>query len=197
MSSKRLSILWLSHLIPYPPKGGVLQRSYNLIRESARAHDVDLLAFNQPALQRIHFSSPEEAMRESRDALQAFCRRVEFEPIPTETRLRGRERTAARSLVSRAPYTINWLRSGSMRRALTRRLEHSRYDVVHFDTISLAPYRELLRREQPTVMDHHNIESHMMLRRVEHEANPLKRAYYWQEGLRLKAYEKRVATRFD
>ena len=45
-----MNILWISHLIPYPPKGGVLQRSYNLIKEVAKHHNVHLLAFNQRAL---------------------------------------------------------------------------------------------------------------------------------------------------
>ena len=46
-----MNILWLSHLVPYPPTGlGVLQRSYNLIRELSRAHPVYLLAFIQKKL---------------------------------------------------------------------------------------------------------------------------------------------------
>ena len=45
-----MKVLWLSHLVPYPPKGGVLQRAYYLLREASKYHEVDLLAFNQPGL---------------------------------------------------------------------------------------------------------------------------------------------------
>ena len=36
---KRLKILWLSHLVPYPAKGGVLQRANNLLKELAKYND--------------------------------------------------------------------------------------------------------------------------------------------------------------
>ncbi len=37
----------------------------------------------------------------------------------------------------------------------------------------------------------------MMLRRARIEEHPLKRLYFWQEGLRLRRYERRVCPRFD
>jgi hypothetical protein len=40
----RLRILWLSHFVPYPPKGGCFQRSYNLITRVGIQHDVHLVA---------------------------------------------------------------------------------------------------------------------------------------------------------
>ncbi len=69
-----MKILWLSHLVPYPPKGGVLQRSYNLIRETAKYHDVDVLAFHQPDLMRPLFPSIEEGLKEAEKELLSFCR---------------------------------------------------------------------------------------------------------------------------
>ena len=44
-----MKILWISHILPYPPKGGVMQRSYNLIKEVAKENEVYLFAFNQKA----------------------------------------------------------------------------------------------------------------------------------------------------
>ena len=37
-----MKILWLSHILPYPPKGGVMQRSYNLIKAIAKENEVYL-----------------------------------------------------------------------------------------------------------------------------------------------------------
>ena len=42
---------------------------------------------------------------------------------------------------------------------LTQRRKH---DLVHFDTISLVPYRGAIRN-CPTTLGHHNIESHLFV----------------------------------
>ena len=39
-----MRVLWLSQNLPYPPKTGVLQRNYNLIREASTFADVHLVA---------------------------------------------------------------------------------------------------------------------------------------------------------
>ncbi|MBM4340567.1 MAG: hypothetical protein FJ110_13620 [Deltaproteobacteria bacterium] len=42
-----MNILWLSHVIPYPPKTGVLQRSFNLLKETSKIGNVYLLALHK------------------------------------------------------------------------------------------------------------------------------------------------------
>jgi glycosyltransferase involved in cell wall biosynthesis len=69
-------------------------------------------------------------------------------------------------------------------------------DLIHFDTISLAYYLPGFSGI-PKVLDHHNIESHMMLRRAEQESNFLKRFYFNLEGNKLLRYERRVCCEFD
>jgi glycosyltransferase involved in cell wall biosynthesis len=66
---------------------------------------------------------------------------------------------------------------------------------VHFDTIGLAPYRDL-SAGLPATLTHHNIESHMMLRRADNAGNSLARAYFREEGRRLQELERQVAPRF-
>jgi polysaccharide biosynthesis protein PslH len=105
-----------------------------------------------------------------------------------------------KSLVSRYPYTVNWLVSRSFSDRLARVLEQTQYDVVHLDTISLAYYRHLVETHSPgsaLSLGHHNIESHMLLRRAGKSGNWLKRLYFLQEGLRLARYEKRHCPEFD
>jgi glycosyltransferase involved in cell wall biosynthesis len=190
-----MKVLWLSHLVPYPPKGGVLQRSYNLVRELARHHEVSLLAFVQGEPLRASFGQLEQGLAEAEAALSGFCARVTFVPIPCEQRALGRHRLALRSLLSRDPYTINWLKSGPYAHEVRRLIGEVNPDLVHFDTISLAHYRPLVGA-LPTVLDHHNIESHMMLRRAEKEANGLAAAYFRQEGRRLARYEQEACPKF-
>lgn len=64
-----MKVLWLSHLVPYPPKSGALLRAHHLLRETTRRHEVHLLAFHQPALVAPFFDSPEEGLTEAREAL--------------------------------------------------------------------------------------------------------------------------------
>jgi glycosyltransferase involved in cell wall biosynthesis len=51
--------------------------------------------------------------------------------------------------------------------------------------------------DTPATLGHHNIESHMLLRRADHETNPLKRWYFRQEGRRVRDYEAQTANRFE
>jgi glycosyltransferase involved in cell wall biosynthesis len=103
---------------------------------------------------------------------------------------------ALKSLFHRLPFTINWLKSREMEKLASEWSRKYSFDLVHFDVISLAPF--LTYFEQiPRVLDHHNIESHMMLRRVRNESNLLKKFYFLQEGLKLQSYEKRLCPKFN
>lgn len=193
----RLKILWLSHVVPYPPRGfGVLQRSHHLVREVARYHDVYLLSFIQKGLLAATFPSVESGLLEARRVLSEFCAHVDFVPIPSEERAYGKLWLALSSLMQRDPSSINWLKSSAMSSTIMQQMRQTNFDLVHFDTISLAPY---LRHAAgcATVLDHHSIESHMMLRRAAKEPNPIKKLYFRQEGIRLQSYEKRVCAKFD
>ncbi len=191
-----MNILWLSHLIPYPPKGGVLQRSYHLLRELAKHHEVDLLAFNQRTLMEPMFKNIEAGVQEAKEELSEFCVNVEFFEIPSEIGAYGKYILAFKSLTTPAPYNINWLKSSRFQDKVEELCAQKRYDIVHFDTISLIPYYSLCEHAV-TILDHHNIESHMLLRRAENENNLLKKLYFWQEGKRLTHYERKFCPKFS
>jgi glycosyltransferase involved in cell wall biosynthesis len=74
--------------------------------------------------------------------------------------------------------------------------QKKQYDLIHFDTISLLPYFKLFSGI-PKVLDHHNIESHMLIRRAENEKNILKKLYFFQEGYRLQRVEKTNCALFN
>jgi sugar transferase (PEP-CTERM/EpsH1 system associated) len=190
-----MNILWLSQLVPYPPKGGVLQRSFHLIRELARYHTVDLIAFNQQSLMMPLFEDMEDALTVAKQELGLFCRHIAIVPIESDKNLYGKHMIALKSLFTRDPYTINWMKSNAYHEQVKHFLSENSYDVVHFDTISLVPYMVDVD-DIPMVLDHHNIESHMLFRRAENETNYLMRWYFKQEGRRLDAVEKRVCPEF-
>jgi polysaccharide biosynthesis protein PslH len=192
----RRRVLWVSHLIPYPPSAGVLLRAYNLVKAVAARHDLSLVAFIQNFWLETCFGSYSKGMTACREALEPLCSSVEFLPIESSNRPAGQVRTALEGLVLPAGYMERWLQGTEAHRAFSRLAAGQRFDVAHFDTISLAPFRRYFR-DTPATLGHHNIESHMLLRRAENSANLLKRAYFWQEGKRLERYESRIGRFFD
>ena len=183
-----MRILWLSHLIPYPPKAGVLLRSYNMVRELARHHDVDLLAFHQRDLMSPIYEDVEQGVQEAHDELGKFCGRLQFFQIQVDNKPWGKHWAALKSLLTGSAYNLDWLQSRNFAETLQEWMRDGEYDLVHFDTISLLPYRSITGNT-PAILDHHNIESHMLWRRAENEPKRMMSWYFHVEAARLEAYE--------
>lgn len=191
-----MRVLWLSHLIPYPPKGGVLQRSYHMIREVSRYHELSVLAFCQPRLIAPLYPSLEEGLVDSARAMNELCKKYACLPIPSEFKKWGTHILAFKSLFTQETYNVNWLKSKEMRSVFGEWLRDGDYDLVHYDTLGLASYFDE-SRNIPSILDHHNIESHMLRRRCTNEKNVFKRGYFLQESRRLAQYERHWCPRFD
>jgi polysaccharide biosynthesis protein PslH len=188
-----MRILWLSHLIPYPPKAGVLLRAYYLLKAVAEQHEVDLFAFIQEPWLTTLFDSREQGLTESRRALEAICRRVEFAPIELLQRPLGKSRTALEALVSGDAYMLRWLQSKAAHSGIAQMAVAGGYDLVHLDIVCLAPFCTSLPSNMTIALNHHNIESHMLLRRADNESSRVKSWYFRTEGRRLERYEQRLA----
>ncbi|MBA5872195.1 MAG: glycosyltransferase [Nitrospira sp. CR2.1] len=185
-----MRILWLGHNLAYPPKGGPLQRNYNLLREAAREHEVHALVFDQPA-SRPKGVTPQDCV----EALSKFCASVDWVPLPTDA-FGGRYWRAINGLVTGEPYEFKWLRSKEMVKRLQRLMSRVRFDVVHADTIGLSPYVALIPHAG-TILNHHDVESALVRRRASHERNVLWRAFWSQEAAHLLAAEQRWCPTFD
>ncbi len=185
-----MKILWLGHNLAYPPKGGPLQRNYNLLREAAREHEVHALLFDQPA-SRPQGVTPQDCV----EALSKFCASVDWVPLPTDS-FGGRYWRAINGLVTGEPYEFRWLRSKEMVKRLQRLVSRVQFDVVHADTLGLSPYVPLVPHAG-TVLNHHDIESALVVRRAAHERNVLWRAFWSQEAAHLLDAEQRWCPTFD
>ena len=75
-----MKVLWLGHFVPWPPTGGSLIRSYNLVREATRGNELAVLCLNQSNL----LPTP-DAIEDARRTLAQDCAAVEIEPIPAES----------------------------------------------------------------------------------------------------------------
>ena len=185
-----MKVLWLSQNLPYPPKTGVLQRNYNLIREASTFAEVHLVAIVKQDI--LPTFDEQVAARE----LNKLCASVTSVHLPIEQSRPLFLWVLFKSLFTRLPFTANWAIAPALRQAIEQAAARGPYDMVFFDTISLAPYRDVVNG-CPAALNHHNIESHLLERRVDYETNPLRRFYLSIESRKLRQYEADVAGRFD
>lgn len=179
-----MKILWLSHLVPYPPKGGVQQRSYNMIKEISKYHEITLVAFNQASLLESSLPGEPDPLQHAKKMLLTSVKSVEILEIPEESIPKGRYFIALKSLVKGKAYNMEWLRSSAAKRVISKILNENSFDLVHVDTISLAPYFDLLDG-LPKVLNHHNFESDMLRKRANTESKLLKALFFRYEASRL------------
>lgn len=195
-SLKKPKILWISHFLPYPPRGGALIRSYHLLSELSKSHAIDLISFGQKRLVTDYYPNFDDGIGEIQSRLSAIVNVKKVFPTPHEERFWSKELTALRSMLSMTPYTIRYLQSQEVGTYIKREIDIGDYDLLHFDTISLASYLpEAL--QVPALLNHHNVESHMMFRRMMNEGNLIRKAYYYQEAMKLRAYEQKCLPKFS
>jgi len=184
-----MNVLFLSQIVPYPPHGGVLQRGYNLLRELSSAHRVHLLAFHHPD------ALAAEELDAATEHLAGFCASVETFPLWPKAHPWLRLPAYLLGALSTQPFGALAYRSRAYTAAIERHLTQSDIDVVHVDTITLAPY---IRPDwPPALLTHHNIESQLFARRAAAESNPLARAYVEREARKLENFERRFCPLFS
>ena len=137
----RVRVLWVSHVVPYPPAAGVLLRAYNLIKAIGAQHELTLVAFIQDIWLKTCFGNVERGLDECRRELERHCVSIIFLPIERVRRPAGKLRTALESLITTGGYMQGWLQGPEAHRQF-RSLEDEHFDLVHFDTISLAPFAQ-------------------------------------------------------
>jgi len=183
-----MKVLWLSHLIPYPPKGGVLQRTFNMISEVGKYHEITLVAFNQSGILKASLPDQDDPLEFAIKKLSEKVKSIHILEIEENSVPGGRYITALKALLSGGAYNMEWLRSAKARSKIKSLLSQDSFDVVHIDTISLCVYADLFHG-LPMVLNHHNFESAMLKARSETESNPLKSLYFRNEAAQLKKSE--------
>jgi glycosyltransferase involved in cell wall biosynthesis len=184
-----VKILWLSHLVPYPPTGGALQRAFHLLRHAAERHEVHLLALHQPRL------LPTAAeLADAVGALSRVCASVRVFPLLAERSRLHRSVAAARSAFGAAPFDTVWLHSTRLEAAVAEWRRDPEVALVHVDTIGLWQYVDGWAHT-PLVLGHHNVESALIARRAAQEPTRWRRVLLRRDARKLAALEARAAPR--
>ena len=152
MSPERLSILYVSHVPPSPPRFGAQARVHGLMTQLARRHE----------LTAVMLVDDEFDAEECRRAMLVYCREVVLVPNPHTWEGLPKRLLQLRSLASTRSFERLRVTVPALQGALDQVLHASRFDVVNLEFSFLghcdlrqAPPDE---RVPPLVVDSHNMD---------------------------------------
>ncbi|MBA4149817.1 MAG: glycosyltransferase [Verrucomicrobia bacterium] len=142
-----MRILVLYPYVPFPLNRGTYQRTFHLLREMARVHEIDLLALAEGGTRMEH-----------RHIFESFCSKVEFIPFDLPEWPRFTDR-----LLKPLPITTLRWSNPNLAAALKRMLSTERYDVVHVCDINMAQYFLKEHQDIPIVIDRSRVDLQFQL----------------------------------
>jgi glycosyltransferase involved in cell wall biosynthesis len=182
--TRRPKLLFLSQTLPYPPDGGVHIRTYNIMRQLARAFEIRALCFYRRKA-RASGLTLDDSIR----GLSSIAS-VEVFPIPQEHNRARLVWDHARSTATRRAYTVFAYQSAAYAHRLATLVAGEAIDLVHADSLDLSAYFPRVRR-LPLVCVHHDAQSVLLTRRAAVERAAWRRAYVRHQA-RLMEREERL-----
>ena len=120
-----MKILFINHFVPYPPHGGCLQRSFNLLKEISENNSVNLLALNQRAL-----LPDEKSINASIKALNEHCNAIKVFGIPLDLSRIKWYVCLFLNLFSFTPFTVWWFRSSELADEIEKQIQSNSFDLI-------------------------------------------------------------------
>lgn len=155
----RTRLLYLGHVMPYPPDTGPSIRAFHTLRILAEAFDITALCFYRASLYRDNHT-----LNRSTQELSGLAD-VSTYPLPQEQSRLRMLHDHVLSLITRRPYTWYVYDSRVYRQALRNHLAATQYDVIHVESLDLCAYLGELDLNM-TVLTHHNVESELLRKRA-------------------------------
>jgi polysaccharide biosynthesis protein PslH len=130
MTLERLSILYVSHLPPSPPRFGAQARMHGLMTQLGRRHDLTAIAL----------VDEEFDVEECRRAMLAYCREVVLVPRPAGRSGLAKRALQLRSLASPHSFEHHHYSVPALQAVLDRLQQKSRFDLVNLEFPYLAHF---------------------------------------------------------
>ena len=181
-----MNLLWVNAGLLLPlDKGGKL-RTWHLMRQLARSHDISYVSFADASTTAVDIAG----MREVASHVVT---------IPRTEAAKGTARfylDAMQYLVDRVPYAVAKYRSAAYRRAVEQLLATQRFDAIVCDF--LVPVVNLPDTLPcPAILFTHNVESEIWRRHVETARNSVSRRLLEAQWRRMRRFERAALGRFD
>ncbi len=181
-----MKILWLKTELLHPVDKGGRIRTYQMLRELKREHEIVYLTLDDGS------AGPAEIER-----ADEYCH--ELVRIPHRRAAKYTARffwELAMNAASDLPYFLQKYREDGMRREIQRRDEAAGFDVLVCDflvpAVNLPP-----GLSRPSVLFQHNVEAEIWRRHAEVAGSALRRRYFRTQLHRTRAFEGAVSRRFD
>jgi sugar transferase (PEP-CTERM/EpsH1 system associated) len=181
-----MNLLWANAGLLLPlDKGGKL-RTWHLMRQLARRHDITYVSFADAAATADDIAGMREVA-------------ANVVTIPRSDAAKGTVGfylDAARYLVDSAPYAVAKYRSSAYRRAIEHLLRTQQFDAIVCDF--LVPAVNLPNGLPcPAILFTHNVESEIWRRHVENARNAVARRLLTTQWRRMLRFERAALARFD
>lgn len=183
---KKLKILFLANCSPFPVRDGQTRRTYNILRELSKRHEIYLLSFSDDR---------EEIEHNNIQHLKSFCKEVEMHPTPPKNFSLPMLLRLVCSLFSVAPYTIwrHYSRTYLERIHELNRIE--KFDLIHCDILPLAYTIRGFNNTSATLTDHDV--SYLKALRMAENSSILLKLFLYLEAYKLKKLESKVFEEVD
>ena len=181
-----LRILWLKTELLHPVDKGGRIRTYNMLRELKRDHEITYLALDDGA----------SGQNEKKLATE-YCHELICVPHRTAPKFSpGFYRDLVANLASPLPYFMKKYESKGMRREIERLLKEQTFDVMVCDFLQPS-VNVPANLDVATVLFQHNVEAMIWKRHYELQKNPLKRAFLYDQWRKTWRYERSACRKFD
>jgi len=181
-----MRILAVDEELGIPQDTGKKLRSFHLLRETARLHEITCVAYAD--------AGPEA------DSIRAYQDvGIRVAPVPrvvVRKRGAGLLLSFARNLLQRDPFSAAAYDTPRFREAVRRTAEGGGFDLLHCE---LTPFAHLAREAAriPLVIDAHNVEAILLERMAEVVENPLKKIAVRMQARKMDRFEREHYPAFD
>lgn len=180
-----MKLAWVKAGRLLPVDTGGKLRSFNLLRQLARRHQVTVLTYYDGA----------SDVEYERDMAREFPGAITLPTAHSANGSLAEVARYARALLAPAPYAVQKFTHPPVQRLVSEWVRTRAFDVVICDFLS-ASQNFPERLELPTVLFQHNVETELWRRQARFEPNRLKRAAYGIEARKMARYERATVARF-
>lgn len=181
-----MKVLWVKSELLHPVDKGGKIRTLEMLRHLMRDHHVTYVCLASPNDAQTAYESARE-----------YCHRLVTFPWSEPPRFsKGFYAELAKNVTAPLPYVIEKYRQPQMLSWIAREDARHSYDVIVCDFLS--PSANVPDRlSAATVLFEHNVETILWERTVKNETNPVKKAYFYAQYLKMRAYERRLCHHYQ
>lgn len=168
-----MKILMLTPYLPYPPSSGGQIRSYNLIKQLSKKHEITLYSLIKAESERQYVSE-----------LQKYCKKVKIFKRPQKP---WTPTNIIRTAVSSYPFLVIRNYSPEEKADITKTLASEKFDLIHAETFYVSPH--IPQTDIPMVLVDQTIEYQVYQHYVETFKWFFLKPILWIDVLKIKYWE--------